>query len=162
MGPVRTPSRGRRLYRDAHPGSQYVADCARGACTPSRGRRLSRPRGTPGQPLSECVGPVPPLASVICTNLAGCLFQLSTYSCVSAWGLYPLPRCRLYRSAGRSPRCSISSLFARAGPVPPSAGVAHGTHCLTLFECVGPVSPFASVVCTDLGDARFSLATAVT
>ena len=157
-----TPSRGRCLHRDAHPGSPYVTDCARGACTPSRRRRLYRPRGTPCQPLSECVGPVPPLASIVCANLAGRLFQFSTCSFVSAWGLYPLPRCRLYRSAGRSPRCSISSLFAREGPVSPPAGVAHGTPCQPLFECVGPVTLFASVVCTDLGDVRFSLAPAVT
>ena len=117
-----TPSRGVVCTdaRDAHPGPQCVAACARGACTPSRGRRLYRPCGTPGPSLSGCVGPAPPFASVVRVDLAGRSFRFVACSHVSAWGLYPLARGRLYRP--RDSHLGSQCVACARGAYTPSRG----------------------------------------
>lgn len=80
-----------RLCRFAEPSpvAQPVAVCARRVCTPSRGRRIYRTQGSSFQPLHECERPVPPPASVVCTDNAVRSFSSSTCRCLSARGLYP-------------------------------------------------------------------------
>lgn len=74
---------------------------------------LYRPHGTVMQPLLECEEPVPPSASVICTDpLLGCVGPLP-------------PSAGVVRTdpAGRSCRLCLLSLPERERSVPCSAGV---------------------------------------
>ena len=164
-----TPPRTRRLYRPAGHSSSFTtlfSVWARGACTPSCRCRLYRPRGAPCQPLSKCLGPIPPFASVVWTDLAGCSFQFSTCSCVSAWGWYPLPRSTTVPTRGVLIQVHNVLLLAREGPVPPPAGAVctdpagrPASRCLSAWGLY-PLSRVSSGP-TSWG-ARFSLASAVT
>ena len=157
-----------------------------GPVPPSLGVVCTDPRGTLFQPLFDCAGPVPPSASFVCTDLTGRPFSFACCCCLSARGLYPLPRAssvpipaerffhrylsvrslypfrerRQYRPHGTFIQFHILLLLECVGPVPPSAGVActdpRGTVFKPLLECAGPVPPSASVVCTDLAGRSFS------
>ena len=86
-----------------------------------------------------CVGPVPPSAGVGCTDPGGRSFR----RCLSAWGLYPLPRV----SAVRTPRDVLAATVRVRGGCTPFRGRRlcrpRGTlfqfHNLLLLACKGRV-----------------------
>ena len=177
-----------RIPRDAHSLLHPVAASVRGACTPFSGCRLYRPRGKLFQLLLECVGLLPPPASVVCAYLAERSLSVTSCCYVTAWGLYPLPRVssvptqrdafsagagvrgactafherRLDRPRGTITQFHNLSLLECLGPVPPSTCIVftgtRGTLFQALLECVWPVRPFATVVYTNLAGSYFSFA----
>ena len=108
----------------------------RGACIPFREFRLYRPRGT-------------------------LVFSLNSVGARARGACTPSRRHRLDRSVGRSSRCIMSCGLCARGLYPSRGCHLHrlcGTSCRTLFECVGPAPPSASVSVPASRDAWFSLA----
>ena len=128
----------------------------RGACTPYSERRLYRPRRTLTQfhnfLVLGRVGPVPPSAGVVCTDPAGRFFS----RCLSAWGLYPLPRASSVPTSWDAHSVSHCRCLSALGLYRCRLYRPRGTLFRPLLDCVGPVPPSASVVCTDLAGRSFS------
>ena len=134
-----------RIPRDAHSLLHPVAASVRGACTPFSGCRLYRPRGKLFQLLLECVGLLPPPASVVCAYLAERSLSVTSCCYVTAWGLYPLPRVssvptqRDAFSAGAGVRGACTAFHERRLDRP--RGTITQFHNLSLLECLA-CTPF--------------------
>ena len=85
----------------------------------------------------------------VCTDPAGRFFS----RCLSAWGLYPLPRASSVPTSRDAHSVSHPVAAWVRGACTPFRGRRHhrsrGNPFQPLLECAGPALPSASVVCTD-------------